>query len=374
MSIELDILLDMRCLQDTNFAERGIGRHAANLIRHARSSSDWLSQVRLIGLIDPYLPRLGGDIESLLDATQTTAYTGGVRRRACCVQLSPMTHDPLFIARLLHGGRVLRAAVVYDFIPYDYSERYLTTLESRLYYQVALRWLARSDLFFPISRCVGERLRGLLSVAQDHMVTTGASLDQEFEAPNIDSSTERSHILVIGGTDRRKNVESAVCAHAVAADLQAAKIPLVVTGDYNREWTLSLQRLAESHGGTADLVRVIGRVPQANLIALYRKAFAVVVPSRAEGFSLPVIEAMASGAPVLASDIPAHRELIEDHSLLFPPDDYTTLANSLVRLTSDATWHNAIIAAQTKVWPHFRAPVCSNQILVCNSRARGSWS
>ena len=268
MSIELDILLDMRCLQDTNFAERGIGRHAANLIRHARSSSDWLSQVRLIGLIDPYLPRLGGDIESLLDATQTTAYTGGARRRACCVQLSPMTHDPLFIARLLHGGRVLRAAVVYDFIPYDYSERYLTTLESRLYYQVALRWLARSDLFFPISRCVGERLRGLLSVAQDHMVTTGASLDQEFEAPNIDSSTERSHILVIGGTDRRKNVESAVCAHAVAADLQAAKIPLVVTGDYNREWTLSLQRLAEKswwdgRSGSRDRTRPAGQSDRA---------------------------------------------------------------------------------------------------------------
>ena len=53
-------------------------------------------------------------------------------------------------------------------------------------------------------------------------------------------------------------------------------------------------------------------MPEPELLALYRDALCVLVPSRDEGFSLPIVEAMASGVPVLASRIPAHEELLRD--------------------------------------------------------------
>jgi glycosyltransferase involved in cell wall biosynthesis len=351
---ELDILFDMRCLQDPNFAGRGIGRHASNLVRHARITES-LAQARLVGLIDPGLPALSPTISALLDVVRTTAYTGEMQRTVCCVQLSPMTHDPLFIARLLHDDRVFTAAVVYDFIPYDHPDLYLTTVQSKLDYRVALRWLARSDLYLPISRGVSERLRELLGAAQDDVVTTGVPLDAAFESPHVNRPPRGLHVLVIGGADRRKNVECAVRAHAITARLQSEQIPLVITGDYPPDWTESLYRLAESSGGAANLVRITGYLTQTTLVAFYRNALAVVVPSRAEGFSLPVVEAMASGVPVLASDIPAHAELIEDLSQLFPPDDHTVLAASLSRLAADAARREIIVSSQAAVWPRFRA-------------------
>jgi glycosyltransferase involved in cell wall biosynthesis len=352
---ELDVVFDMRCLQDPDFAGRGIGRHASNLVRHAHIAGEWLPQARMVGLVDPCLPALHDDISALLDVVRTTAYTGGMTRPVCCVQLSPMTHDPMFTARLLHDHRVFKAAVIYDFIPYDYPDRYLANVQSSLDYHVALRWLARSDLYLPISRGVGERLCEILGVAEADVVTTGAPLDNAFASSATARPAHGSHVLVIGGADRRKNVECAVRAHASAAQLQTARVPLVITGDYPAEWILCLHRLATSHGGSADLVQVTGHLKQANLLTLYRNALTVVVPSYAEGFSLPVVEAMASGVPVLASDISAHAELIDDRSQLFPPDDDTVLAASLSRLATDAEWRNAVISSQAMVWPRFRA-------------------
>ena len=350
----LDVVFDMRCLQDPNYAGRGIGRHASNLVRHARIVGGRLQRARLVGLTDPRLPALPDTTTALLDAVRTTAYTGEMTRPVCCIQLSPMTHDPLFTARLLHDDRVFRAAVIYDFIPYDYPDRYLVSVPSRLDYHVALRWLARSDLYLPISRGVGGRLREILGVAQADVVTTGAPLKDEFESANTTPPSRRSHVLVIGGGDRRKNAECAVRAHAVT-QLQNAQIPLVITGEYPPDSILRLKQLAASHGGSADLVKVTGHVTQARLLMLYRNALAVLVPSHAEGFSLPVVEAMASGVPVLASDIPAHAELIEDRSQLFPPDDDAVLATLLSRLVTDAEWRSAVVAGQATVWPRFRA-------------------
>jgi glycosyltransferase involved in cell wall biosynthesis len=351
----LDVLFDMRCLQDPNFASRGIGRHAVNLVRNARVVGGRLVQARLVGLVDPRLPALLGDTSALLDSVRTTAYTGGTTRPVCFVQLSPMTHDPLFAARLLHDDRVFKATVIYDFIPYDYRDRYLANAQSRLDYYVALRWLARSNLYLPISRGVGERLREILGVAQAHVVTTGAPLDGAFEPTNAAPPGHGSYVLVIGGPDRRKNVEFAVRAHATAAPLQAGRIPLVITGDYDAQWILCLRNVATSHGGSADLVQVTGHVTQVALVTLYRNALAVVVPSYAEGFSLPIVEGMASRVPVLASDIPAHAELIYDRSQLFPLDDYAMLATSLSRLVLDGEWRNAVVVAQATIWPRFRA-------------------
>jgi glycosyltransferase involved in cell wall biosynthesis len=77
-----------------------------------------------------------------------------------------------------------------------------------------------------------------------------------------------------------------------------------------------------------------------------------VAPSLAEGFSLPVIEAMAAEAPVLASDIPAHRELVDQ--ALFPPEDDGALS-ALLDHATDAAWRDGILARQRHVWPRFRA-------------------
>ena len=75
------------------------------------------------------------------------------------------------------------------------------------------------------------------------------------------------------------------------------------------------------HSGTPpDGVEVRGHVGQDELVTLYRRAAALVFPSRYEGFGQPVLEAMACGCPVACSDIPALREVAGDAARVFDPD------------------------------------------------------
>ena len=339
-------LIDARCLQDPAYAERGIGRHSSALLDHARAH---LPGTRLLGIADPRLPALPARVRDLLDGVRTTSYTGALRGPCCHVQLSPMTHDPLFVARLLHHPAIPSATAIYDFIPLEEPDRYLPSQEARLEYHVSLRWLARHQLFLPISAAAAGGLRRLLGAPDSRIVVTGAPLAPAFE--QLRPGTPR-HVLVVAGADPRKNPECAVRAHARSRAMQDGRIPLVITGAYDAGWLDAQRAEAAALGGDGDLVRTPGHLDEAALLDLFANALCVVTPSRAEGFSLPVIEAMAAQAPVLASDIPAHRELLDD--ALFPPDDDGVLAQLLDQVAG-AAWRAAALERQNQVWPRFRA-------------------
>lgn len=341
-------LVDVRCLQDPAYAERGVGRHARALLEHAHA---FLPGMRLVGVVDASLPPLSSAARATLDDTVGSAYTGGLGTPGCFVQLSPMTHDPLFVARLLDRGRMPAATVVYDFIPLDAMGRYLPDANSRLDYHVSLRWLARYSLYLPISATASGRLASLLRVPAERIAVTGAAVSPVFEGLGRGQG-EDGHVLVVGGPDPRKNPELAVRAHALCAPLQRAGVPLVITGAYDPAWLAEQRGVAARLGGRGDLVQAPGHLAEAELLALYADALCVVVPSRAEGFSLPAVEAMAAGIPVLASDIPAHRELVSAD--LFDPDDPPALSALLARV-GDAGWRAAALSRQAPVWPRFRA-------------------
>jgi glycosyltransferase involved in cell wall biosynthesis len=72
-----------------------------------------------------------------------------------------------------------------------------------------------------------------------------------------------------------------------------------------------------------------GRLPESALPDLYRGAAVVVLPSKAEGFGLPVIEAMACGVPVVCSDLPVLRELADGVAMFCDPNDPAAFARAI---------------------------------------------
>jgi glycosyltransferase involved in cell wall biosynthesis len=345
---EMDLLLDLRCLQGPHYAERGIGRHSLNLLRQApRARGD-----QVTALVDPRLPALSGEVRGLVDRVRQTDYTGALSRATCFVQFSPMTHNPLFHARLLQNPSVFKAAVVYDFIPYDHPEHFLRNSTDRLLYYSSMYWLSHYDLFAPISHPVAARLKEIAQVDNSRITVTGAPLDPSFERNAIGGAG--THILVVGG-DWRKNPECVVRGHARSSKLQSQRVLLVLTGAYSTHSYGTLRELARRSGGDPDLIRVVAHLSNEELLTLYRDALCVAVPSRAEGFSLPVIEAMASGVPVVASRIPVHEELVADEELLFQPEDDVKLAAAMEQVIFDPRKRASVIASQANTWPHFRA-------------------
>jgi glycosyltransferase involved in cell wall biosynthesis len=267
-----------------------------------------------------------------------------------------MTHDPLFVARLVHHPETFRASVIYDFIPLEEPDRYLPTPTSWLDFHLAMYWLSQYDAFLSISHSAAAKLAELLSVPQDEVTVTGAPIDPRFESPTIQGQKPPgSYLLVIGGSDSRKNVECVIRAHGMSHVLQQRGVSLIVTGNYSKEWQSRLQVTRDAAGGKPELLILPGKIADDELVQLYGSAACVVVPSTAEGFSLPVVEAMAAGTPVIASRIAVHQELIASQELLFSPHDAVTVTRLAERVVEDQEFRLKILASQANGWQRFRA-------------------
>ncbi len=92
-------------------------------------------------------------------------------------------------------------------------------------------------------------------------------------------------------------------------------------------------------------VKVLGFIPGEDVPSIYRNARALVFPSSYEGFGLPVVEAMKSGTPVIASDIPAVREVAGDAPLYFDPTDSESLVDALYKMVHDESLRSHTIEA-----------------------------
>src|SRR5947207_2243676 len=124
------------------------------------------------------------------------------------------------------------------------------------------------------------------------------------------------YVLYAGGLEPHKNAVVAVRGLASAPP----GVRLVMCGAWSRRRAERLRRAAAA-SGVGGRVALLGHVEASRLALLRAGALAAVVPSRKEGFGLPVLEAMAAGVPVLASDTPALREVGGEAVRYLPVDE-----------------------------------------------------
>jgi glycosyltransferase involved in cell wall biosynthesis len=137
----------------------------------------------------------------------------------------------------------------------------------------------------------------------------------------------------VGTFEPRKNLPMLLRAWEQLHIRSQVMLPLVLCGAPG--WKNDDLRPILSQGEHAGWLINLGYVSDAVLGQLYRRAVMVCCPSLYEGFGLPVLEAMGMGTPVLASDIPVHREVAGTAAVLLPPDDPTRWATEAAALASD---------------------------------------
>jgi glycosyltransferase involved in cell wall biosynthesis len=168
--------------------------------------------------------------------------------------------------------------------------------------RVVPRSVRRAARVLAISERTKRDLVELYGVPEEKVVVTPLGVDPAF----FPGDTRRgTYLLFVGAIQERKDPLAAVAAAS------AVGLPLVAVGPEKDARLAEELRLAGAD--------VRGYVPKAELAQLYRGAAALVLPSRYEGFGLPVVEAMASGTPVVATPDEALREVAGDAAVFAEP-------------------------------------------------------
>ena len=172
--------------------------------------------------------------------------------------------------------------------------------------------IALADRVFSLTGPQVDRIEHLLEIDRDRITVLGTGFDDSEFHPRADwkplSGCERIDALFVGKICDEKGVPSMLRAMDLL-ELPADRLSLKLVGGSNdEECHLRVSRQAEE---SRYPVRLLGKVSQSDLVANYREADMLVLPSFYEGLPLVIIEAMACGAVVVCTDLPGIRDWIE---------------------------------------------------------------
>ena len=196
----------------------------------------------------------------------------------------------------------------------------------------------RADIILTGTRAAADELLVHTRLPAERLRVIPYGVDHPYEEPDPEDAwaalqrhnlVDTQFVLWVGSLEPRKGLGTLVAAAATLARRGAA--PTLVLAGY-AGWRNSKVISPDDRAVLGPALRELGRLPQPELNALYASATLFAFPSLHEGFGLPVLEAMAAGAPVVASDIPALREVAGDAAVLVPPADTGAWAEALSRV------------------------------------------
>ena len=248
-------------------------------------------------------------------------------------------HSPVFVAPLA----VPCASVVsiLDMTWFSRPEQH-TRVKGAYFRRMIPPSVQRAQRVIAISEATMRDVVAGLGTRPDKVAVTYLGTDQAVfhpgaaggraEALRIRYGVQRPYVLYLGKLEPRKNLPALVRAFDAVAE-QFPDHQLVLGG--NPGWDVEAIYGAAVEARCAGRIRFPGFVEEADLPALYAGADLFVYPSSYEGFGFPVLEAMASGTPVITSDVSSLPEVAGDAGLLVDPADVDALAAAIHSILSD---------------------------------------
>jgi glycosyltransferase involved in cell wall biosynthesis len=202
---------------------------------------------------------------------------------------------------------------------------YSTPEFRRRFAEQARRAAAESDAIIAVSQFTARQVELLLGVEKEriHVIHHGV------HPPAATAAARENIILNVGAIQRRKNISRLVRAfEGIEPGWQ-----LVLAGSAGFGAEEILKQIDSS--SRRDSIRVLGYVTPEELAGWYARARVLAFPSLDEGFGMPVLEAMAAGVPVIASNRSALPEVCGTAALLVDPEDTGELTQAIKRLIGD---------------------------------------
>ena len=259
-------------------------------------------------------------------------------------------------------------ATLYDAIPLAHPEWANQRLRS------VKNWLLRAgaadaDLVIAISHAAVEDLVEHYKIPEARIRIVPLGVDDEwFAAPSpsaIDAicltrGVRAGCFLFVGTLQPRKNLGTLIAAYDSLPAAVRSQHQLIIAGQYG--WGAEdLRAVLEARRGGREVIW-LDYVSREELHALYAIACAFVFPTLAEGFGLPVLEALASGTAVIASDLPVLREVAGSSATFVNPRDVDQLAAAMDRAANSP--RDEAVATQLRGWARrFEWAACARRTL-----------
>lgn len=259
----------------------------------------------------------GGFEQVVVDAPNYSIRELHVLARALDRARIDLFHAPHFVLPL--GGRP-SFATIHDVIPFHYPP---PNPVARLYLATMIpRALRKSERVLTVTNAAKQAILHTFDCAAEKVVVASNGIDEVFFADSVAPAPLGRYLLFAGNDKPHKNVGRLVEAFERVRRTDSS-LQLVLVGG-------AFERYAGRDGVVAK-----GFVGTTELVALFRGALALAMPSLEEGFGLPAVEAMAARTPVIASDIPSLAEVCGDAALHFDPRSTESIAGAIARIVGD---------------------------------------
>ena len=330
---DMALVVDVRAVQLP--FECGTKTHGVNVLRTLRGSIP--SAQRVLMLRSTVLPDIPPEFDSLFDGRFLPGVTP-VEQVGSFLQLMAVTYGSTGAElELVRAPWVRRATIWLDGIIGRYPSLFLGSDEEFIEYQICIEEVGRSSHIVALSAgACGELPSNLNPAARVTISGSRPGVTPRDAELGVRRPPEEPYCLLVGNALPHKNLAAGVAAFGASTRAWRDRMTLVVAAhglDDSKRDALGL--VLDSVGGDSARLLVIPQLGRRDFARLIREAAVLLAPSLHEGFSLPIVEALDLGVPVVASDIPAHRNLLGADPALAPPDVPTRLAMALDGVLDD---------------------------------------
>lgn len=254
-----------------------------------------------------------------------------------------LVHFPYFSVPIFYSGKFV--VTIHDLILHHFPTGEASTLPLSLYqlkllgYKFVINQVAKkAKKIITVSQTTKSEIVDHLGINPEKVVVTYEGVDDKIanrksQISKVQLKT-KNYFLYVGNAYPHKNLERLLEAFKKFYNLKPKTYNLVFVGKEDYFYKRLKEKVKKM--GLSKNVIFYGEVTDEELSKLYKNAKALILPSLMEGFGLPAVEAMANRCLVLASDIPALREVCDETAIYFNPYDAGDIAKKMNETLSNA--------------------------------------
>lgn len=334
------------CIDARMHQESGIGRYIRNLLNNLQKIDKKNHYIVLSTKENFQNIVLGKNFEKTLVDFGWYSVAEQMKMPRLLKKINPdLVHFPHFNVPVFYDGKFV--VTIHDLIHQHYQMRRSTTRDPVTYKikQIGYRYVFRSAAQKSCKILVpSEYVKGLLikewNIAGEKIVVTYEACDDKiFSTVNNMNKNQADEILkgfnihspfifYVGNAHPHKNVEGLIKSFNILRK-NYQYLQLVLSGKDHYFW-----QMIKKENQIKNII-FTGEITDEELVVLFKNARCFVMPSFEEGFGLPLLEAMASGCPVVCSDIRVFREVGGEAVLTFNPKNQVDMGGKIDRVITD---------------------------------------